>query len=654
MRINYLFFALLSAVMLLSCEKENDDVMADVVSESSISGFAQKGPFIKGSNITAYPLNDKLLPTGECFTSSVKDNLGSFSVSAETSAPYIELKAEGYYFNENGGYITDAPIYLNALIESSQKKANVNVLTTITSGRIKKLISDGKTFLEAKKQAEREFLDVFSAKFSFNHDEVTIGFEEMNILEDGKSNAFLLALSCCINTTFNNGVFGAGQKAISDISLQFESDGSVSDKLLQRFEVFNEEFSSSSIIDIVENLIEFYEDNGISDFKIPPFYSMLNKEFYEGFHVISSSLGIDTSDGYDTDAQGGTKEYYVISYDDFITESDVDWITAETKEICNNLYRLNVKISPNNELSGRTGNLYIKSKNGETLYTSITKQRGIGQRIYIRQVGITERVITLNDENKINVNGVDYNLLFDNSLNMYYVDVPNADEGYGISNKPEFLVSGKNGDVLCATFTYKPVIDEYIYDDEITDGGDIIIGGDDQISLKEYSASLLPWKMKIPYYVALKSYAGMEVPNPAFVKFEEPACAVLTLQFKEEDSSELNNITELDVEINPDGFLSGEVTTCMYPNYNMNDPSYVVPRTEYKNKSNKLTVYNTNEDNIISFLVYPQTISELKISFSYNDKAYSMNMNSSIDIRRGSNIKVNVVVLKDGIQTNIE
>lgn len=653
MRINYLFFALLSAVMLLSCEKENDDVMADVVSESSISGFAQKGPFIKGSNITAYPLNDKLLPTGECFTSSVKDNLGSFSVSAETSAPYIELKAEGYCFNENGGYITDAPIYLNALIESSQKKANVNVLTTITSGRIKKLISDGKTFLEAKKQAEREFLDVFSAKFSFNHDEVTIGFEEMNILEDGKSNAFLLALSCCINTTFNNGEFGAGQKAISDISLQFESDGSVSDKLLQRFEVFNEEFSSSGIIGIVENLIEFYEDNGISDFKIPPFYSMLNKEFYEGFHVISSQ-DIVTSDGYDTDAQGGTKGYYVISYDGFITESDVDWITAETKEICNNLYRLNVKISPNNELSGRTGNLYIKSKNGETLYTSITKQRGIGQRIYIRQVGITERVITLNDENKINVNGVDYNLLFDNSLNMYYVDVPNADEGYGISNMPEFLVSGKNGDVLCATFTYKPVIDEYIYDDEITDGGDIIIGGDDQISLKEYSASLLPWKMKIPYYVALKSYAGMEVPNPAFVKFEEPACALLTLQFKEEDYSDLNYITELDVEINSDGFLSGEVTTCMYPDNDMYDPSYVVPQTEYKNKSNKLTVYNTNEDNIISFLVYPQTISELKISFSYNDKAYSMNMNSSIDIRRGSNVKVNVVVLKDGIQTNIE
>lgn len=50
---------------------------------------------------------------------------------------------------------------------------------------------------------------------------------------------------------------------------------------------------------------------------------------------------------------------------------------------------------------------------------------------------------TLTDEDKVNINGKDYNLLFDNLSNMYYVDLPKTDEGYGISNMPEMVVAGK-------------------------------------------------------------------------------------------------------------------------------------------------------------------------------------------------------------------
>ena len=158
----------------MSCEKENEDLSSDF----SISGYAQKGQFIKGATITAYALNDKLLATGESFPSVIKDDLGSFAISAEVTAPYLELKAEGYYFIENTGETSTSPIYLNALASSSQEKININLLTTLTSGRIKKLINEGKSFEVAKKQAERELINIFS----FQPESVTLGFEEMKPL----------------------------------------------------------------------------------------------------------------------------------------------------------------------------------------------------------------------------------------------------------------------------------------------------------------------------------------------------------------------------------------------------------------------------------------------------------------------------------------
>lgn len=155
--------------------------------------------------------NDKLLATGESFPSVIKDDLGSFAISAEVTAPYLELKAEGYYFIENTGETSTSPIYLNALASSSQEKININLLTTLTSGRIKKLINEGKSFEVAKKQAERELISIFS----FQPESVTLGFEEMNISEDGNSNAILLAVSCLIQEGRNAGEV---QKIISDIS----------------------------------------------------------------------------------------------------------------------------------------------------------------------------------------------------------------------------------------------------------------------------------------------------------------------------------------------------------------------------------------------------------------------------------------------------
>ena len=113
------------------------------------------------------------------------------------------------------------------------------------------------------------------------------------------------------------------------------------------------------------------------------FYALLNEEYTSGFHLIDAEQL--SMEGYDTDVQGGTKEYHAIACEDFTVESDVDWITAEADQLCTNLYLLQIHVDSNPGLTERTGHVFVKSRHGESLYTNTTRQRGNGQRIYIEQ-----------------------------------------------------------------------------------------------------------------------------------------------------------------------------------------------------------------------------------------------------------------------------
>lgn len=605
------FFNLLSTLAffcaILSCSEEE---IKQGSTDFSIAGYAQKGQFIKGSSITAYALNDKLQATGESFPSSIKDDLGSFIISSAVSAPYFELRAEGYYFVENTGEMSSAPIYLNALVKSSQDKVNINLLTTLTGGRIRKLISEGKAFETAKQQAESELISIFN----FNSGDINIGFERMNISEGGTANAALLAASCLIQEGRNAGEV---QKIISDISAEFEENGTISDRL--REEILKES-PDISIPDVVGNLISYYNKNGITDYTIPPFYTILNPEYAQGFHLVGPS-DIVWGDIYDTDAEGCTEELNAVSYEDFTIESDVEWISADVSELCPHLYTLRITVAPNTDVEGREGHLYVKSKSGEVLYTDTTKQRGNGQIVYIE---IDESLAGSRAQEAgsiINVNGKNYVLKQNPNRGGYYVELPKTDNGYGFSNMADRVVAGRNGDVLCATISYDSEVDEYIKQDDVI----------------EFSRST---ESKVPCYAALKAMPGYVLPNPAAVKLQ-PVCSLLTLQFKNKDSRNGIGFAKLRVEFGNDGFLSGEVTACMYPDQEWLDPSYTTPATEYRYKSNSMVVNNTNGDDKVSFLVHPQTISAIHCTACAADDSVLFEINQNIDaeLRKGqSNI----------------
>jgi len=59
-----------------------------------------------------------LSQTGKSFSSQIKDNQGSFELSnVQLSSPYVELKADGFYFNEVTGEISTSQLTLYALAD---------------------------------------------------------------------------------------------------------------------------------------------------------------------------------------------------------------------------------------------------------------------------------------------------------------------------------------------------------------------------------------------------------------------------------------------------------------------------------------------------------------------------------------------------------
>ena len=107
----------------------------------SITGSAQKGPFTKGSQITAFPLDETLTATGQSFPGTIIDNLGNFRINGNCSDPYLELRADGYYYSEFHGTVSDAPLYLEALVSPNSDKVNLNLLTTIINPPCKEINS---------------------------------------------------------------------------------------------------------------------------------------------------------------------------------------------------------------------------------------------------------------------------------------------------------------------------------------------------------------------------------------------------------------------------------------------------------------------------------------------------------------------------------
>ena len=281
--ISFLFFILLLCIC-FACKKEDDVAPTDptemeeeeeemeetgeMFEITSLKGTSQKGPYLIGSAITIFELEQDLSPTGKSFAEEIEDNLGSFELNnLSLASSFVELRASGFYYNEVSGENSEAQLNLSALVDLENKESiNINILTTLEKRRVEYLIANGSTFVEAKKQALSEVLKIFEID-NADISESTL----LNIAQTGEGNAILLAISAIIQG--NNSV-AVVSEIISKISKDIEEDGVLDDAL-----ICSQLSTAGSFVNpqtIRENLESWYSTAG-SSITIPDFETYLTQ-----------------------------------------------------------------------------------------------------------------------------------------------------------------------------------------------------------------------------------------------------------------------------------------------------------------------------------------------------------------------------------------
>ena len=107
---------------------------AGIIANLNVAGLTQKGPFVKGSEVTVQGIDCKTLKfTDEIFEGKVKSDKGDFAidgVSLKSTCALFEVT--GKYRNELTGKKSSEELTLHALTNlKDRKNVNINVLTEL-------------------------------------------------------------------------------------------------------------------------------------------------------------------------------------------------------------------------------------------------------------------------------------------------------------------------------------------------------------------------------------------------------------------------------------------------------------------------------------------------------------------------------------------
>ncbi len=199
---------------------------------TTLMGAAAKGPFILGTGITVSPVDGKGNTTGQSFSSQISDDVGDFSVVFTYLGP-VQLSANGYYYNEIGGSLSQSTLTLNgmaAITSSGTQNAYVNLLSHLEFLRIKFLMNGGATFDAAVAQADGELytqLQVVSGS-GFNVGATTT---ELNLLGgDNAQAAYVFATASAVEqaanlSTLSGGLDAKVQTMVNQLQNDFQTTG---------------------------------------------------------------------------------------------------------------------------------------------------------------------------------------------------------------------------------------------------------------------------------------------------------------------------------------------------------------------------------------------------------------------------------------------
>ena len=276
---NFIFISLFCVACLLSACEESITVGgapidggATKITKEVFSGYAQKGPFVNGSPVTIFELKSDLTQTGKSFATEIANNSGIFEQRGiELVSNFVQLRVNGFYFNEITGKNSSTQITLTAVADVSDvNTVNVNVLTHLERPRVEYLVQqESKSFADAKKQAQKEILAIFG--FSMPEE---ITFESLDL----KESAILLAVSSILQGYFSTSDMA---ELMANISADIRTDGVLNNTILGSKLISNANFIE---LGKVRNNVESkYADLGI-DIAIPDFEnlvkSFINSELY--------------------------------------------------------------------------------------------------------------------------------------------------------------------------------------------------------------------------------------------------------------------------------------------------------------------------------------------------------------------------------------
>ena len=267
MKTKNILFPLLLLVLMSSCEEWFN--LNKTVKKEIFTGYVQKGPFINGSTLTISELDNYLNQTGRSYTTTIADNSGRFEQKQiELVSNYVQIKADGYYFNEVTGDLSASPLTLFALVDISDvNSANVNVLTHLEKSRVEYLIQNsGMTFHSAKLQAQSEVLAIFNMELSADSTS-----ESLNFMNDGVDNAVLLAASAILQGTSSTADVA---QLMADIISDIKTDGKLDNPSLGSTLLDNALLTNMT--KVKQNLLARYAELGYNNVSIPDFEQYVN------------------------------------------------------------------------------------------------------------------------------------------------------------------------------------------------------------------------------------------------------------------------------------------------------------------------------------------------------------------------------------------
>lgn len=222
----------------------------------NVSGKVEKGPFVSGSTITMQPMDSKMQASGESYSATITDNAGNFTFGSKLfNAPFAELTANGYFFNEVDGDLSSGTLNLRALVDLSDKSTvNVNILTHLKYQRMLNLIEQGSSFKQADRQAQQELFAAFGLTAYASTDA-----SQLSIISGTDEAAALIAVSSLI--------LGERSEAevteyLAKMSREFGQDGKFSNETKAQIKE-DKDYLIYRLDDIKANIVSRYADLGL-------------------------------------------------------------------------------------------------------------------------------------------------------------------------------------------------------------------------------------------------------------------------------------------------------------------------------------------------------------------------------------------------------